>query len=808
MEQAIGQLTMVLQHGSIPTLPGELFIASLEQAQLEIGTSIPFLQAPFERYGFLLTKNCWIGSIWSFISKHDISLWGAPTPPPPLQRANDQYLMEMVLAIPGLSRSQLISFQRCRLKLGAHTLADICTGDGTRIRKQALEVIPDTTQPSNFIWPTEHPCARDKTEWRTCLAHILEPNGRLRTRDQLGPWTSPPQKQLWRWRYHESTRSLYRYNFGSWWRYSPRHRRPVRPGSSFDFSAVSPNLPPDCQYATATVDSFGNALFEGAAPLLDATTALPLTVRAAIDALGEPGWPLHDSIFPADEGKAIAQALQDGKEVLSACDGSYMARLSTQHGAAAWVVEEQAMGSKARGVCQTSGTEDEVNPYRSELQGIHALLLAVKILCQLHSVTSGRLIVGCDNQGGINKASPDWLRVRQSTSHCDLIRAIRRLKDALPIEVQFVHIYGHQDRWKRLEDLPRLAQLNVAMDTAAKSFLRQCIRLHYTPPPSCIAEEGWSCWVGETKVPSDPGPAIRRQVFRPKLRKRLDKKGKLPAPYFDRVDWPANELAFTAFPQLFRLWATKHISGWCGVNKMLHKWKQTDDPSCPCPDCDEDIETTEHLLACPSPAMRETWTNSVAGFQVWLETVDTDPELITCFITTLQHGHGSSFHSHCSARLREVALEQDAIGWMNFVEGKISLGWRQLQERHYACIGSRRTSRRWASELVTHLLELIHSQWITRNTFVHGKPEAGISPMEAEELRNDIVEEMDTGPADLPPRYHHLFEQPLATLLRRSVDDQLAWRQSVQNARQATAEATPSTLDQMRSFMEDWLHPH
>ena len=73
VEQGIAHICLVLMHGAIDTPTGSLLRASLEQAQLEVGLGTSFLSAPFELYGFLLTDCLW-STIWSFISKHHISL--------------------------------------------------------------------------------------------------------------------------------------------------------------------------------------------------------------------------------------------------------------------------------------------------------------------------------------------------------------------------------------------------------------------------------------------------------------------------------------------------------------------------------------------------------------------------------------------------------------------------------------------------------------------------------------------------------------------------------------------------------------
>jgi hypothetical protein len=141
-----------------------------------------------------------------------------------------------------------------------------------------------------------------------------------------------------------------------------------------------------------------------------------------------------------------------------------MPDLSLELGTAAWKVEDPVSGQAMWGTTQTSGSAHDVNSYRSELQGIHAILLAVTTVCLFFHITEGEITIGCDNLAGVQRSNADWLKINQTTKHADLIQAIRRLNEKLPILVRFVHIDGHQDHTTAVQDLPRLAQLNVEMD--------------------------------------------------------------------------------------------------------------------------------------------------------------------------------------------------------------------------------------------------------------------------------------------------------------------------------------------------------
>jgi hypothetical protein len=215
---------------------------------------------------------------------------------------------------------------------------------------------------------------------------------------------------------------------------------------------------------------------------------------------------------------------------------------------------------------------------------------------------------------------------------------------------------------------------------------------------------------------TDPSDAIVRHVARPSMRTKLHDKGRLDENDFDLVDWDAVGDAMASFPNLFRLWASKHMSGFCPIGHMMKIWKfWPQDRGCPC--CGEDDETTMHLLICPDDGMQVTWDMNVDVIVDWLAEVDTEPAIAYCIAQALRpRSPDHLFTAYSSPLIHAAATTQDRIGWRNFVEGKISKEWRILQSRHYLEIASRRSGDRWAEKLVTKLLELVHSMWTYRNS--------------------------------------------------------------------------------------------
>jgi len=174
VEQEISHLCMVLTHGAIDTPTGSLLRASLEQAQLEVGLGISFLETDFKVYGFLLTDCLW-KSIWEFISKYKIRLVNKTQVLPFLQRRNDFFIMEALTGCKQLTPAELISCNRCRLALEAVTAADIVTGDGWYFRPDCLGANLSLSPRSRWEFPIEKPSQRDKTIWMNGLKLLSSP---------------------------------------------------------------------------------------------------------------------------------------------------------------------------------------------------------------------------------------------------------------------------------------------------------------------------------------------------------------------------------------------------------------------------------------------------------------------------------------------------------------------------------------------------------------------------------------------------------------------------------------------------------
>jgi hypothetical protein len=182
----------------------------LEQAQLEVGIGTPILEADYEQYGFLLTF-CWIKVLWKRLWEYDIVLHQpeAEKVLPKLQREGDFFIMQRIVQSQGFMEEAMIQMNRCQLAFDALTIADVLSGDGTKVTQEAKSIQRLNCPPSLWDWPNERPCSQDISKWKLGLKRIISQNFSLPFDIKLGRWIQPSHLK-WQWFYWQSERKLFR----------------------------------------------------------------------------------------------------------------------------------------------------------------------------------------------------------------------------------------------------------------------------------------------------------------------------------------------------------------------------------------------------------------------------------------------------------------------------------------------------------------------------------------------------------------------------------------------------------------------
>ncbi len=111
-----------------------------------------------------------------------------------------------------------------------------------------------------------------------------------------------------------------------------------------------------------------------------------------------------------------------------------------------------------------------------------------------------------------------------------------------------------------------------------------------------------------------------------------------------------------------------------------------------------------------------------------------------------------------SPAMREAVEAQDAIGWTEFLHGKVALKITRLQES-YPILSSHRTrSHNWTKKLVEHLILISHSQWLFWNFSLHHKTKGYLQRKAREDIQCKVTSLANTCPDKIPPDCHYLLE--------------------------------------------------
>jgi hypothetical protein len=113
------------------------------------------------------------------------------------------------------------------------------------------------------------------------------------------------------------------------------------------------------------------------------------------------------------------------------------------------------------------------------------------------------------------------------------------------------------------------------------------------------------------------------------------------------------------------------MTGFCRVGVMLKIYKYQNHSKCP--RCEEDKETTAHVLQCQHPLAINLWTQSIQDLEAWMTINNGHPEMIELMILGLQQWHDNEHILH-SYNIHEPMLstawkKQCRLGWRSFLQG-------------------------------------------------------------------------------------------------------------------------------------------
>lgn len=442
MVQGVKHLQALSFYGPMDdSLTGNLIRCLMEEAMMKVGLGRSVLSVSFEEFGMLLTHG-WVKTLWRFCYEFNIEVedW---LPAIPLLREHDQYIMRVAKQVlQSKDNSSLLSINKCRLALKVVSLADITFGNGRTVLESIQRGIsPRWTQRSNLRFVQTYPTSADWMVWRTFLGRVFPlrtPLGRWYSSNSVSCFLSELEDQL-----------FIKHQLG-WMKYSRvaasrsiRFTRFRREGTLVD------DLPMGALNTVVDEKTNGLICWGGG------TTVPSGGLRSSAI---EVSW--KDDMFGVDIG-SFSEGLQ-GSQLLMCSDGSF----KDGHGTSSWIA--------LNGDLEAGG--DMVVPdgvhcaYRSELAGILGGLRFVDSLSV--AVLPQEVSFHCDGLSALQTAF-GCLPIQESSSHYDLLRAIRVLRGSITqkgVRLIPVHVAGHADDRREVGPLTLAETLNIRMDLRAKAF--------------------------------------------------------------------------------------------------------------------------------------------------------------------------------------------------------------------------------------------------------------------------------------------------------------------------------------------------
>ena len=585
LEKLADSLHFIQKHWSMKTAMGNILRCGFELIQIETGLQGNFLQRNFERLGILATHS-WFKVLWELLWFFHVELDFTDNVEIPQARERDKVLMEDIIKV--LPRDKWESFNRVRKFHKVYFTSQLVLGDGCTINPFIFRPQHRTTSLMRF--PREQPTATDFKTWKEGL-HLLAgqtpslypPLGKLiREPYNLSPWTVTDLSCSYL--VNRVTSDHYRI-------YHPVQPERPRRLKQFCYSHSTNIEPPRAAIAylhqdngnTVSLHSIMEYKWQPACP--DEEKSLYRRLEASIPKQ------LWQNMTLCGIENWIETASEQGS-LMIAHDGSFMPRTNNQICSAAIVLLCTLTGKMGHiKLCERSKVCTASN-YRGELLGAVVTSHVIKMLRTKHHNSESMVRIYCDNMGVVQHTKRLGTTLNAKQPHADIVLAVTNNLRDTAVNWSYEHVHGHLDDNSAFENLTIPQQLNVIADALAKEALHEAIRTNKFTE-SIYPGEQMTIRVGGQKVTSSIKETLYRTWGQKIARRLFAEKQLIPWKFFDLVDWDVLHNTMQSLPRAYKVWVTKHISGFSGTNRQLSRMDPKVTEKCWC--CHKAKENRQHL---------------------------------------------------------------------------------------------------------------------------------------------------------------------------------------------------------------------
>jgi len=793
-EQSLGQLIYFVGHVNLGDKTGNLILISLSYLQLLSGSATPILQREYKQYQQWV-ENSWLTSLWAFLSKVKYKVVVHQEWLPSKPRANDISLMDQFMAL-GYKANQLLSLNRCRLYLQVIYLSDLVSADGKLIIPDCKRGIRLRDRVSSLNWPIQaKPPQSAWTLWQQALAHFEHRDKLL---IPLKNWTGETH-QRWRWFAEPGSQDIYNIDEQNIWRrIRPAVTQPGRltrqsTTALYDISTGTVTSSPSNASIPITLLSSrirdrhtvarGPSLFKSTA-----TNSLPTFLTT-----------IYSRPLPE-----IIQELTNGVETAKAY-GTIATHETPDVIAYSWSVRTSEPYYTDGGILagRYNSSSDS-----SLLVGLLALLHfwneaphnAEVLYLRLPKKSMIQILVNESPTGVMDMVQKDHDLI------ADIKAILAKLKESKPVRLLLPDA-SHDPNMEA-----NLSLVQAAAAEKAKKIADQ--------PDLGASAQGTTLsakvrlYRNKELVVGDFRSLLRADLYRDQLRETIEKKERWSVRVFDLVEWDAFSKAFSKLPRVRRI----------SYSKLTHKLLQTNSRNnlfygstavCPC--CNNQEETQQHIISCPSPQMEKARAHYIDIYKKSLEDVGTPAKLIQAFTqgirewiinqtTTRQFPSSTSLFLDGKHPLQAAYLEQtNPIGWDQFLRGRLSRRWGDAYGEQFPD-STKAEQLLWLSDVVRINMDFYLAMWESRNAVVHGQDQDEVRRKQLHQLKMEVTQEYrryHKDPFIISREQSRLFDS--RTMHQRLLQDRdtlKCWLADVQEAKQVQIEQRRKAAEAAKHFFE------
>ena len=352
----------------------------------------------------------------------------------------------------------------------------------------------------------------------------------------------------------------------------------------------------------------------------------------------------------------------------------------------------------------------------------------------------------------------------EKQAQADILRHFKKLVRDAPCPIKFFHVFGHLDQLLAWEELTLEERANVECDKLADTALVDGVESGVYID-RVLPHEELVVTVGDEKISGSSTVAIYRHWGSEVAREHYHAKNIIHWDHFHEVDWDINERLSRSVPEMYSVWLTKQVSGFCGTNHMLNNIYG--DVVDRCPNCGFSPERSRHIPLCRDTGRTAVYVSSVHKLVEWLETQQTDVELtllIRGYLLRRGQSTMSSLLNSSSPYYYPLAISQDKLGFLNFIENRISKLFQSFRQQDITRRHLRRHAPHWSRGLALRLTQIVHRQWTYRNQTIHYKALDGLTEQQQLRIMRDCERLLWTDPSLLLEKDRTLLDMDFEDL--------------------------------------------